>query len=246
MKALILAAGQGKRLSPVTDTTPKAMISVCGGPLLYNTLNNLYAVGGITEIGIVVGYMADYIKQNVGNSWKGIPVKYYENKRYAETNNVVSLYMAADFCNDDMLLLECDVFCGKAVLEQLKKGTGECSILVSPFNKDTMKGTVIEAEGGKAKSLVLGEWQGPEFNYANAEKTVNMYKFSRNFAENKYMPMIKWYVENMNENSYYEKVLGSLLYYGECDVRVISIPESTWCEIDDETDLKRCEEQFGK
>lgn len=246
MKALILTAGQGKRLRPITDRIPKAMVSVNGRPLLYNTLDNLYDIGGITEIGIVVGYMADYIKSHVGDNYKGIPVKYFENKRYAETNNVVSLYTAAEFCDDEMLLLECDVFCKKEVLELLKNSDAECAILVSPFNKATMNGTVIETEGDIAKSLVLGAWQGPEFDYSNAEKTVNMYKFSREFVEYKYMPLLKWYVENMSEQSYYEKVLGSLLYLRECDARAVSVPESMWCEIDDEADLKRAEEQFGE
>ena len=45
-------------------------------------------------IGIVVGHMADYIKSHIGMEWRGIPIKYYENKRYLETNNIVSLYKA--------------------------------------------------------------------------------------------------------------------------------------------------------
>lgn len=62
MKALILAAGFGKRLQPITNTIPKSMVEVNGTPLLINALNNLTALG-ITDIGIVVGHMADYIKE---------------------------------------------------------------------------------------------------------------------------------------------------------------------------------------
>ena len=121
-----------------------------------------------------------------------------------------------------------------------------CSILVSPFNKDTMDGTVIEVEGDVAKALILGKWQGMEFDYTNTRKTVNMYKFSRDFVEKKYMPLIKWYVKNMGENSYYEKVLGSLLYYRECDARIVEVPENMWCEIDDADDLERARKQFNE
>ena len=157
MKALILAAGFGKRLRPITNTIPKSMVEVNGTPLLVNALNNLYSIGDISEIGIVVGHMADYIKSHIGTKWKGIPIKYYENDRYLETNNVVSLYKAIDFCNDDMLMLECDIFYRKEMLEALKRGKGECSILVSPFNKNTMDGTVIEVERDVAKALILGK-----------------------------------------------------------------------------------------
>ena len=74
MKALILAAGFGRRLQPITNTMPKSMVKVNGTPLLCNALNNVTACG-ITEIGIVVGHMADYIKENIGDEWNGLPVR---------------------------------------------------------------------------------------------------------------------------------------------------------------------------
>ena len=55
----------------------------------------------------------------------------------------------------------------------------------------------------------------------------------------KYREFAHWYVENMGENSYYEKMLGSLVYYQECDIRCISVPKEMWCEIDDYRDLIR-------
>lgn len=58
------------------------------------------------------------------------------------------------------------------------------------------------------------------------------------------MPLIKWYVENMSENSYYEKVLGSLLYLWECDAHIVEVPEEMWCEVDDADDLTRVRERF--
>ena len=124
MKALILAAGFGKRLQPITNTIPKSMVEVNGTPLLVNALNNLTALG-ITEIGIVVGHMADYIKDHIGTESKGARISYYENPRYLETNNIVSLYKAVDFCDDDMLMLECDIYYHKEMLEALLKGKGE-------------------------------------------------------------------------------------------------------------------------
>ena len=245
MKALILAAGFGKRLQPITNTMPKSMVKVNGTPLLCNALNNVTACG-ITEIGIVVGHMADYIKENIGDEWNGVPVRYFENARYLETNNVVSLYKAIDFCDDDMIMLECDIYYHKEMIEKLLQGEGECSILVSPFNPETMDGSVIRVDGDKALELILGKWQGEDFDYAPTRKTVNMYKFEKNFVKNKYMPLIRWYVECMGENSYYEKVLGSLMYYRECDFRIVEVPEEMWCEVDDAQDLARARARFGE
>ena len=245
MKALILAAGFGKRLRPITNTIPKSMVTVNGTPLLCNALNNVTALG-ISEIGIVVGHMADYIKEHIGNEWNGVPVRYFENERYLTTNNVVSLYKAAEFCDDDMLMLECDIYYHKEMLEKLLAGGGDCSILVSPFNPLTMDGTVIRVDGDKALELILGKWQEEGFDYSNTRKTVNMYRFSKEFVRDKYMPLIRWYVESMGENSYYEKVLGSLMYYRECDFRIVEVPEEMWCEVDDADDLARARARFGE
>ena len=245
MKALILAAGFGKRLRPITNTIPKSMVTVNGTPLLCNALNNVTALG-ISEIGIVVGHMADYIRDQIGDEWNGVPVRYFENERYLTTNNVVSLYKAAEFCDDDMLMLECDIYYHKEMLEKLLAGGGDCSILVSPFNPLTMDGTVIRVDGDKALELILGKWQEEGFDYSNTRKTVNMYRFSKEFVRDKYMPLIRWYVESMGENSYYEKVLGSLMYYRECDFRIVEVPEEMWCEVDDAQDLARARARFGE
>lgn len=244
MKALVLAAGFGKRLRPITDTIPKSMVEVGGKPLLVNALDNLIDCG-IGEIGIVVGHMADYIRERIGTERRGVPIRYFENNRYLETNNVVSLYQAADFCDDDMLMLECDIYYHKEMLEKLLAGQGECSILVSPFNPETMDGSVIRVEGDKALELILGKWQGDGFDYSDTRKTVNMYRFTKGFTR-KYLPLIRWYVENMGEQSYYEKVLGSLMYLKECDMRIVEVPEEMWCEVDDAEDLARARARFGE
>lgn len=243
MKALILAAGFGKRLRPITNTIPKSMVEVNGTPLLVNAINNLTALD-IRDIGIVVGHMADYIKERIGSEYNGATISYYENPRYLETNNIVSLYRAIDFCNDDMLMLECDIYYHNEMLKKLMAGEGDCSILVSPFNPQTMDGTVIRVNEDHAEELILGKWQGANFDYSNTRKTVNMYRFSKDFLT-KYVPLIKWYVENMGEQSYYEKVLGSLLYLRELDFRVVEVPEEMWCEVDDAEDLARARARFG-
>ena len=242
MKALILAAGFGRRLQPITNEIPKSMIRVCNIPLLENALNILVQYD-IAEIGIVVGHKADYIRERIGSVWKNTPIIYFENDRYLETNNVYSLYKAADFCNDEMLLLECDLFYEKDVIQKLICGQGDCVILCSKYNPKIMDGTAVEIEKEKISSLILGKWQNKDFDYSKAYKTVNMYKFSKTFVL-KYMNLIKWYIQNMGENSYYEKVLGSMIYLQENDFKPVIIDESDWCEIDDAEDLKRAELMF--
>jgi choline kinase len=243
MKALILAAGYGKRLQPITNTIPKSLVEVRGMPLLVNALNHLVSLG-ISEIGIVTGHKKEVIMERIGSSYRGVPVSYFANDRYLTTNNVASLAQALDFCDDDMLLLECDLYYRREMLEKMMNGPGECSILVSPFDPATMDGTVIRVDGDRAAELILGAWQPEGFDYTGCCKTVNIYRFSKAFTR-KYMPLIRWYVTCIGENSYYEKVLGSLIYLRDCDIRVVCVPGSMWCEIDNAEDLARAEKQFG-
>lgn len=60
--------------------------------------------------------------------------------------------------------------------------------------------------------------------------------------------MVIWLTinNNMGENSYYEKVLGSMIYLRECDIQVVEVPGSMWCEIDDYEDLERAKAIFKK
>ena len=237
MKALILAAGRGKRLYPLTDNLPKALVDVGGIPLLIRTLNMLGQIG-IREIGIVVGYRGDDIRKAVGNKWGTIPVRYYENTRYETTNNVVSFCMAAGFCDDEMLLLECDVCCRRDVLLKMKESSADCLILASPYDPARMNGTAVRiTNGDRVEELIVGSRQGKSFDYGKVLKTVNIYRFSKRFLS-KYIPLLQWYTRTMGENCFYEKVLGALIYLQECDVRVLKTDKDTWCEIDDMQDLE--------
>ena len=239
MKALILAAGYGKRLRPITNEIPKCMVEVGGVPLLINALNNLVEIG-ISEVGIVVGHKAEYIKEKIGNSYKNTRISYFENEKFLETNNIYSLYMASEFCNDEILLLEADLFYKKDILEQLIQKKADCCIMTSDFNPQTMDGTAISIEENtdKALELFLGKWQKTDFDYTNAKKTVNIYKFSKNFVK-KYICLIEWFVKNIGVNSYYETALGMLVYLKEFDIKIVNVSESSWHEIDDADDLER-------
>lgn len=245
MQAIILAAGFGQRLAPVTEDIPKALVEVNGVPLLENALNILSDFG-MDEVIIVVGHLRDKIIERIGTEYKGMRITYVDNPRYRETNNVYSFYLTKDYIRDDVIMLECDLFFDSQLLEKVVYGEGECSILVSPFNKETMDGTVIQVDGDKAKALIIKKHQIKDFDYAGYMKTVNVYKFSKDFILNHFMPAVSTYVKYESVNSYYELVLGSLIYYGNSDIRVVEIDEDAWAEIDNVEDLRRAEKKFKR
>ena len=129
MQAIILAAGFGQRLAPVTEDLPKALVEVNGHPLLVNALN-LLSEFDIDEVIIVVGHLREKIIQRIGTVYKGMRITYVDNPRYRETNNVYSFYLTKDYIRDDVIMLECDLFFDKPLLEKVVRGEGDCSILV--------------------------------------------------------------------------------------------------------------------
>ena len=109
MKAVILAAGSARRLSPLTDTKHKCLIEIGQKPILEHQLDALDFYG-VKEALIVVGYLKEQIISKYGNHYKGIHLQYIENPLYASTNTVYSLMLAGDyFRGSDFLYFNADV-----------------------------------------------------------------------------------------------------------------------------------------
>lgn len=245
MQAIILAAGYGSRLRPLTDSMPKCLTEINGKPLLVNALEIL-ADHNITETIIVLGHMREKIIEQIGFQWNGMKITYVENTQYRNTNNVYSLYLTKDYIYEDVILLECDLFYQADLIETILNSKHDCNILVSPFNPETMDGSIVKVgNNGAVTELILGKRQQEGMDYSNTLKTVNVYKFSSDFFRNKYMPAIELYINTQQMKSYYELVLGALIYFGNDDIQVVKIDESRWAEVDDVEDLRRAEIKFG-
>ena len=116
--AVILAAGQGLRLRPLTDKIPKCLAAVHGKSIMSYQLAALERAG-IQRCVMVVGYMAGLVRDKFGSQYNAMELSYVENKCYAETNNLYSLWLAREQIADDILLLECDIIFEDSVLSEL-------------------------------------------------------------------------------------------------------------------------------
>lgn len=117
MKALILAAGMGKRLGEKPGKTPKALISVGGQPLIHHQLYFLHH-SSITEIGIVGGYQFESLR--TWCSTQTTKIKLFENKNYT-AGNILSLQAAREFLDDGFLLMNVDHIYPRSLLDTLLK-----------------------------------------------------------------------------------------------------------------------------
>jgi len=221
---------------------PKALVPVKGTPLLFHALDSLARCQKVTEVILVVGHRKHDIINAVGTQYRGMAVTYVENPDYETTNNVYSLAMTRPYIREDCLLLECDIYYTDDLIATLLTGQGECNILVSPYDGETMNGSVVFADNaGRCTSLVIKRDQQSGFDYTHALKTVNAYSFQRNFITRVLMPNLQAYIDTQGVNSYYELVIGGLIYYRNNDIRAVSIPANRWYEVDDPQDLALAE-----
>lgn len=236
MQAIILAAGMGKRLGEYTHDNTKCMIEVNGVRLIDRALSSLYEVC-VSRIILVVGYKGQKVKDHVGNDYKGIPVIYIDNPIYDKTNNIYSLYLAREYmAQEDTLLLESDLIFAPSVIKRILDDDFPNIALVDKY-ESWMDGTVVTID---EKSHITHFIDKDHFRYDEIKdyyKTVNIYKFSREFSSKYYVPFLSAYCIALGNNEYYEQVLRVILHLHDAPLKALPLSGESWYEIDDIQDL---------
>ena len=244
MKGIILAAGMGTRLQPLTDVTPKCLVPVNGKPMLEYQLECL-AQAGLQECILVVGYRASQITSRIGNKHLGMAISYVENRWFRETNNLYSLWLAREHLDDDIVLLEADLLFEEDLIQQLIQHPGTSVAIVNRY-RPPMNGTVILAKNYIADAMVLKVDQAPGFNYSSALKTVNIYKLSRSNMRYFVIPELSLFVEAERTDQYYEAIFSDLIAQKRLQMSVLRADTLKWAEVDTLEDLSAAEALFGR
>ncbi len=244
MQAIILAAGMGKRLGEYTQDNTKCMLEVNGIRLIDRALEHLHKLN-VSRVVLVVGYKRQNVKDYVGSDFKGTPVVYVDNAIYDRTNNIYSLYQAKDFLlEEDTLLLESDLIYNFDVLEKLYCDTYPNIALVDKY-ESWMDGTVVTIdECGRITNFI----DKSLFKYDEIKsyyKTVNIYKFSKDFSSRYYVPFLTAYCTALGQNEYYEQVLRIILDLRTAPLKALPLNGETWYEIDDVQDLDIAKGMFA-
>jgi histidinol-phosphate/aromatic aminotransferase/cobyric acid decarboxylase-like protein/choline kinase len=243
MQAVILAAGLGRRLGPLTQRSTKFMVPVNGRPLGAYTLEAL-AAAGISRLVLVVGHGADEVRAYVGTTYRGIPVTYIHNEVYRSTNNISSLLLARDELGaDDSLVLESDVLVEPSIIADCVN-TGVPNLAVVARYESWMHGTValLEADGRITRLVPKDDFRPAD--RARYFKTVNIYRFARHFSRERLVPQLSRSIVERGSGAFYEEVLQVLIGSGEALV-ALDVGQRRWYEIDDAQDLDIAETVFA-
>lgn len=239
MKALILAAGLGTRLAPVTNDIPKSLVPVNGKPILFRQIENLHE-NGITEITVISGYKAAILEKAVHGRWPDITV--VESVDYASTNNMYSAYLGirAMFPDKEIkpfLMMNADVFYDASVITALLEDGSSNAVVVDigRYIEESMK--VTEHKGrltGISKKITPADALG---------SSIDVYKFSADGGTAFYRRCIE-YIEAKGERKLWSEVA---LNDAFMDAVFKACPlEGRWLEIDNHEDLAAAEKLFAQ
>ncbi len=245
MQAIILAAGMGRRLGEYTKDNTKCMLPVNGVRLIDRLLSQLSKLE-LNRVVIVVGYQGQNLIDYIGNRYDGqLKIEFVENPIYDKTNNIYSLALAKDkLQEDDTLLIESDLIFDDGMFSLLTENPYPNLALVAKY-ETWMDGTMVRLD---ADNNIVNFVPKAAFDYNETDsyyKTVNIYKFSREFSQTKYVPFLEAYSKAVGNNEYYENVLRIISFLNSHDLKALPITNEKWYEIDDKQDLDIAEALFA-
>ena len=151
MNAIILAAGVGKRLWPVTQHKPKCLIEIGGQTLLSRYLESLASVK-IRQATIVVGYKQDMIRAAVGSHCHGVDLSYLVNEEF-HRGSISSLWIARTALSDDVVIMDADVLFHREILRRLVTSPHENCLLMDDTVKQTGEECMVVVQGDRVVAL---------------------------------------------------------------------------------------------
>ncbi|MDD3443302.1 MAG: phosphocholine cytidylyltransferase family protein [Sulfurimonas denitrificans] len=241
MKAIILAAGQGSRLRPLTDKKPKCMVEYNGRAIIDYILDAMHGCE-IQNIAIANGYKADVLTDYL----KDETLTFYTNKNFDKTNMVSTLFCAKEFMDDDLIISYADIVYGKETLDKLISSKNDFSVVVDRKWRDLwnqrMENPLQDAETLKIQNSKIIELGKKPSTYEDIEgQYIGLMKISKRVIHG----VVEYYqgldtnasydsqsFDNMYMTSFIQMIIDNLL-----DVKPIFI-DGGWVEIDSISDLK--------
>jgi len=234
--ALLLAAGTGSRLRPLTLDAPKCLTEVGGKPILGRLLENLRAQG-INRLVVVTGYLDNRVREFLQKNATDMQIDYVYNPVYQTTNNIYSLWLARQIIQEPFLLVESDLVFEESMLEGMLTPDKIAISNILPW----MNGTTVELntqKGVTAFHVERGVNDKPKY------KTVNIYSLSLQSWQ-RVIARLDRYIADQRVGKYYEAVFAEMVADNTLSFEAVFFKEDCWYEIDTIEDLHEADKLFG-
>jgi len=236
--ALLLAAGTGSRLLPLTKSCPKCLTLVNEESILERLINNLKKQG-FKRLVIVTGYKNECIMDFLGSHSGDIKIEYIYSRLYRTTNNIYSLWMARNIINEPFVLFESDLVLNSTLLDNMVYPDRMAVALMQPW----LDGTTVSLN---KQNQVTKFHKGTTDTYTDIRyKTVNIYSFSL-LSWRAVVKKLNQYIAIGSVNCYYETVFTEMVADKSLSFESVSFDHKPWYEIDTIQDLAKAELLFPK
>ncbi|ANP91210.1 phosphocholine cytidylyltransferase family protein [Rhizobium beringeri] len=246
-KAVILAAGFGSRLRPLTDLRPKPLVEVNGTPILHNALRNLEEVG-VEEVTIVVGYRKDAIQYACGKRFGQLEINYMESSVFDKTGSAYSLWLAREtLLQGDCYLVEGDVFFEVDALRALLMGDAANTSAVAPFDASMEGSAVTLSDDGYIAEVRMKQTAANLIDGApRLFKTMNLIRLCSADLRAKIVPFLDELIGTGAVKAYTEELFANLIERRGLRMAAARCDDLRWYEIDSAEDLRIAESIFSR
>jgi len=222
------------------------MVEVNGVTLIDRMLIQLSKLS-LNRVVVVVGYEGKKLIDYIGTRYDAqMNIEYVENPIYDKTNNIYSLALAKEYLKgDDTLLIESDLIVDDGLYNLILNDPYPNLALVAKY-QTWMDGTMVKIDD---ENNIVNFIPKKAFDYGDVDsyyKTVNIYKFSKDFSTKKYIPFLDAYTKALGNNEYYEQVLRVITFLDHSDLKALPISDERWYEIDDIQDRDIAEALFAE
>jgi len=228
MKAIIVAAGIGVRLHPMSSDKPKSLIEIGGKALLDYQIDALIECN-IKDIVITTGHLERKIREYVARKYPFLNVAYVYNPEYDTTNYIYSMWLARELIDDDLILIHGDLVFDEKLLVNMVNSNYENCVLVSRKAKSESKDFKAVVENNKVIKI------GVEFFGENVLDSLPMYKLSRSDYLC-WLQEIDKFIKNGSKGSYAEDAFNNIS--DKIILRPLYFNEEFGMEIDTKEDFK--------
>ncbi len=237
-KGLILAAGVGSRLMPLTADRPKVLVEVGGKCLLQRQLELCCEVS-LSEVVIVAGYRSDAVRRFLDENPPQVPVTVVDNDCYETINNAYSVLIArARLDGEGFVKLDGDLLLSAEILR---------SVLASPYGSAAAIDTTARLDDEAMKACIdheagritaLGKWLAAE---QSSGESIGVEKIAAGDSTQLFDAIDRLVVGEGRTDAYYEDVYHSLLAESGWILGAVDVGDQPWAEIDDAADLAAAE-----
>jgi len=238
--AIILAAGIGTRLKPLTDHSPKCLTEVNRKPILLNSLENLSELG-IRNCTVVTGYLGDKIETAAESCRGGVEIHCVKNEVYEKTNDMYSLWLARDVMERGAIILEGDIFFRAHTLKEAICHMGDRSFYCAGRYNGKPGEVLIRTDGSKRVRTieVLRGKSGLKDENTFMSSGILVVQPDYGIAFSRWL---SHWVDHNRLTVLFDDVLSE--HATDLPLSVYEITSRDWVEIDDRKDLIKAETIF--